>query len=135
MCDWTSSSLGQLSLMEISTCSVCKYNIVGVLQSVLSVQLQLLLLQEAVSVVVGFTRYKHASCLCGYAELKSVSQWSFDYVIPPLINTGMSFSFLLAVATISSDLDATTSTWGKSMSLAGSIMPTPCFTVEIVLAR
>lgn len=80
--------------------------------------------KQAVGVVVGFTCSKHTSrdCLYGFTELKPVSHWSFDYVITPWVNTGMSSSFLLAMATISSDLDITTSTGRKKVSLVGSVM-------------
>ncbi|KAM9352917.1 IgGFc-binding protein-like [Symphorus nematophorus] len=81
--------------------------------------------QKAVGVVIGFTCSKHTpgNCLYGFAALKPVSHWSFDYVIPPLVNTGMSpASFLLAMATIDSDMDVTTSTARENVSLVGGIM-------------
>lgn len=80
--------------------------------------------QGAVGVVVGYTCSKHASedSLYGFAELKPVSQWNFDYVIPPLVNTGINSSFLLAISTVSSDLDVTTSTGRKSTSLIGGVV-------------
>ncbi|XP_059194717.1 IgGFc-binding protein-like isoform X2 [Centropristis striata] len=78
--------------------------------------------QQAVSLVVGFTCSKQTpeDCLYGFAELKPVTHWSFDYVIPPLVNTGM--SLLLAVSAVDSDLDVTASTWRKNESLVGGIM-------------
>ncbi len=80
--------------------------------------------QEAVGVVVGFTCSKHTpgDCLYGFAELKPVSHWSLDYVIPPLVNIGMNSSFLLAMATINSDMDVTTSTGRTNVSLVGGVM-------------
>lgn len=80
--------------------------------------------QEAVGVVVGFTCSKHTpgNCLYGFAELKPVSHWSFDYVIPPLVNTSMSSSFLLAMATISSDMDIAMGTRRMNVSLVGGVM-------------
>ncbi|KAM6995326.1 IgGFc-binding protein [Tautogolabrus adspersus] len=80
--------------------------------------------QEAVGVVVGFTCYKDTvgHCLYGFAELKPVSHWSFDYVVPPLVNTEMSYSFLLAMAAINSPLEVTTSTRQTNMSLVGGVM-------------
>lgn len=108
--------------------SVLKLHI-GVLQSVYlqsnsSLSGSELNSQKAVGVVVGFTCSKHTpeACLYGFAQLKPVSHWGFDYVIPPLVNTGMSSSFLLAMATISSEMDVTTSNWRKNVSLVGGVM-------------
>ncbi|XP_051261445.1 IgGFc-binding protein-like isoform X2 [Dicentrarchus labrax] len=108
--------------------SVLKLHI-GVLQSVYlqsnsSLSGSELNSQKAVGVVVSFTCSKPTpgDCLYGFAELKPVSHWSFDYVIPPLVNTRMSSSFLLAMAAISSDMDVTTSTGRKSVSLVGGEM-------------
>ncbi|KAM9852133.1 IgGFc-binding protein-like [Aulostomus maculatus] len=80
--------------------------------------------QEAVGVVVGFTCSQNTTgnCLYGFTQLNPVSHWSFDYIIPPSVNTGMSPSFLLAIATISSDLDVNSSTARKNVSLVGGVM-------------
>lgn len=80
--------------------------------------------QEAVGVVVGLTCSKHTpeDCLYGFAELKPVSHWSFNYVIPPLVNTGLSSSFLLAIATANTDMDIITNTRRKNVSLFGGVM-------------
>ncbi|XP_041649020.1 IgGFc-binding protein isoform X2 [Cheilinus undulatus] len=80
--------------------------------------------QEAVGVVVGFTSSKHTSghLLCGFCELKPVSHWSFDYIVPPLVNTRMSYSFLLAMGTVNSVLDVTTTTGQTNISLIGGVM-------------
>ncbi|XP_074538742.1 IgGFc-binding protein [Halichoeres trimaculatus] len=82
--------------------------------------------KEAVGVVVGFTcpKYKTGHCSYGFSELESVSHWSFDYIVPPLVNTDMSSSFLLAMASINSVLDVTTSTGQTNMSLDGGVMRT-----------
>lgn len=108
--------------------SVLKLHI-GVLQSVYlqsnsSLSGSELNSQEAIGVVVGFACSKHTpeDCLYGFAELKPVSRWSFDYVIPPLVNTSMSSSFLLAMATINSDMYINTSTGQKNVSLVGGTM-------------
>ncbi|XP_030248331.1 IgGFc-binding protein-like isoform X5 [Sparus aurata] len=80
--------------------------------------------REAVCVVVGFTCSKHTPghCLYGFAQLKPASHWGFDYIIPPLVNTRMSSSFLLAMTAIKSEVDITTSTGRKNLSLLGDIM-------------
>ncbi|CAJ1061665.1 LOW QUALITY PROTEIN: IgGFc-binding protein [Xyrichtys novacula] len=80
--------------------------------------------KEAVGVVVSFTCSKHTPghCLYGFAALQPVSQWGFDYVLPPLVNTVMSSSFLLAMATINSALNITISTGQTNMSLNGGVM-------------
>lgn len=108
--------------------SVLKLHI-GVLQSVYlhsnsSLSGSELNSQEAVGVVVGFTCSKHTpgDCLYGFAELKPVSHWSLDYIVPPLVNTGMNSSFLLAMATINSDVDVTTSTGRTNVYLVGGVM-------------
>lgn len=82
--------------------------------------------KEAVGVVVGVTcpKYTTGHCLYGFAELESVSHWSFDYIVPPLVNTEMSSSFLLAMVTINSVLDVTTSTGQTNMTLDGGVMRT-----------
>lgn len=102
---------------------------IGVLQSVYlqsscSLSGSELISKEAVGVVVGFTCSKHTpgDCSYGFAELKPVTHWSFDYVIPPLVNTGMSSSFLLAMATIDSDLYVTASTERNNVSLIGGVL-------------
>ena len=80
--------------------------------------------REAVCVVVGFTCSKHTPghCLYGFAQLKPASHWGFDYIIPPLVNTRMSSSFLLAMTAIKSEVDITTSTGRNNFSLLGDIM-------------
>nr|XP_046255484.1 IgGFc-binding protein-like isoform X2 [Scatophagus argus] len=80
--------------------------------------------QHAVGVVIGFTCSKHTPgpCVYGFADLKPVPHWSFDYVIPPLVNTGMSSSFLLALATMNSEMDVNTSTGRNDVSLVGGVM-------------
>ncbi|XP_078108021.1 IgGFc-binding protein-like [Sander vitreus] len=94
------------------------------LQSDFSLSGSELISKEAVGVVVGFTCSKDTpgDCLYGFAELKPVTHWGSEYVIPPLVNTGMSSSFLLAMATINSELDFTTSTRRNNLSLIGGIM-------------
>ena len=79
---------------------------------------------EAVGVMVGFTCSKHTTghCLYGFAQLKPASDWGFDYIIPPLANTRMSSSFLLAMTAIQSEVDITTSTGRRNVSLLGGIM-------------
>ncbi|XP_071325188.1 IgGFc-binding protein [Trachinotus anak] len=108
--------------------SVLKLHI-GVLQSVYlqsnaSLSGSELNSQEAVGVVVGFTCSKHTDedCYYGFADLTPVSHWSFDYIILPLENTGMSSGSLLAMSTINSDLDITTSTRKNNISLVGGAM-------------
>ncbi|KAM9782502.1 IgGFc-binding protein [Neosynchiropus ocellatus] len=75
----------------------------------------------AVGVLVCFTclKYTPGECLHGFAQLRPVSRWRFDYMIPPLVNTGMSSSFLLAMSTLSSDLHVTTSTERRDVALTG----------------
>lgn len=80
--------------------------------------------QEAVGVVVGYTcsGQTRGDCIYGFAELKPVSHWGFDYAIPPLVNTGMSSSCLLAMSSINSDVDVVTSNGRESVSLIGGVM-------------
>lgn len=77
--------------------------------------------QKVVGVVFGFTCCKHRPrpYLYGFSQLKPDSDWRFDYFIPPLANTGTSSSFLLALATMNSEIDMATS---KIMSLADGVM-------------
>lgn len=80
--------------------------------------------QEAVGVVVGFTCSKHTTgdCFSGYADLKPVTHWGFNYIIPPLVNTGISSSFLLAMSTINSNLGINAITDHNTVSLVGGVM-------------
>ncbi|XP_071062157.1 IgGFc-binding protein [Pseudochaenichthys georgianus] len=80
--------------------------------------------QEAVGVVVGFTCSKHTTgdCFSGYADLKPVTHWGFNYIIPPLVNTGISSSFLLAMSTINSNLRINAITDHNTVSLVGGVM-------------
>ena len=80
--------------------------------------------QEAVGVVVGFTCSKHipGACLYGFAKPKKASHWTFDYVIPPLVNTGITSFFLLGMATIYWEVAFNSSSRQKNVSLNGSVM-------------
>lgn len=80
--------------------------------------------QKAVGVVVGFTCSKHTpgACLYGFAQLKPVSHWTFDYVIPPLVNTGITSFFLLGMATIYWEVAFNSSSRRRNLSLIGSVM-------------
>lgn len=84
-------------------CSVC-------LQSDSSLSGSEINSQKAVGVAVGFTCSKHTPgvCLYGFAPLKPVENWRFDYFIPPLANTGTSSSFLLPMTAMSSEVHITT---------------------------
>lgn len=80
--------------------------------------------QKAVGVVVGFTCSKHTPrvCLYGFAQLKPVESWRFDYLIPPLTNAGTSSSFLLAMTAVNSEIHITTDSKRESLSVVGRIM-------------
>lgn len=80
-----------------------------------------ILSEEDVCVLVGFTCSKTptGNCSYGFAELRPVSQWGFDYVIPPLVNTGVSSSFLLATATTNSMLDVGVGTSRENVPVVG----------------
>ncbi|XP_057690269.1 IgGFc-binding protein isoform X2 [Corythoichthys intestinalis] len=82
--------------------------------------------QEAVGVMVGFTCVNHllGDCLYGFAELKPVTLWSYEYFVPPLINAGMSPSLLLAMSNINANMRVTTSMDKKSVSVSGGVMKT-----------
>lgn len=78
--------------------------------------------QEAVGVVVGFTCSKHSpgDCLYGFAQLKPVSLWSFDYFIAPINDTQM--SFLLAMTSVDTNLHIANSTMQHNVSLVVGVM-------------
>ncbi|XP_054637554.1 IgGFc-binding protein isoform X2 [Dunckerocampus dactyliophorus] len=82
--------------------------------------------QEPVGVIVGFTCFDHTvgECLYGFAELKPVSSWSFEYFVPRVVNAGISPSLLLAMTKINADLDVITRSGKKNLSLRGGVMKT-----------
>ncbi|XP_077384324.1 IgGFc-binding protein [Festucalex cinctus] len=96
------------------------------LQSNFSLSGSELYAQESVGVIVGFTCVDHllGDCVYGFSELKPVSRWSYEYFVPPLINSGKSPSLLLAMTNVNSNLHVTTSNGQKSLSLIGGIMKT-----------
>ncbi|XP_077431734.1 IgGFc-binding protein-like [Vanacampus margaritifer] len=105
------------------------------LQSNFSLSGSELYAQESVGVIVGFTCVNHllGDCLYGFSELKPVSRWSYEYFVPPLKNSGMSPSLLLAMTNVNSNLHVTTSNGQKSLSLIGGVMKTiPVFALDEV---
>lgn len=80
--------------------------------------------EEAIGVVVGFacSKHTHEDCFYGFAELSPVSHWSFDYILFPPENTGMSSSALFAMSSMNSALDINTNTGQKTVSLVGGVM-------------
>nr|XP_057939674.1 IgGFc-binding protein [Doryrhamphus excisus] len=82
--------------------------------------------QEPVGVIVGFTcfDYKAGDFLYGFAELKPVSRWSFDYFIPRVLNAGVNPSLLLAMTKINANLVVVTSNEKRNVSLHGGVMKT-----------
>ncbi|XP_061531066.1 IgGFc-binding protein [Phycodurus eques] len=96
------------------------------LQSNFSLSGSELYAQASVGVIVGFTcgNYLLGGCLYGFAELKPVSLWGYEYFVPPLVNAGTRSSLLLAMTNINSNLVVTTSNGQTSVSSSGGLMKT-----------
>ncbi|XP_061919145.1 IgGFc-binding protein isoform X2 [Entelurus aequoreus] len=96
------------------------------LQSNVSLAGSKLYSQEPVGCIVGFTCFEHTvgNCLYGFAELKPVSRWSFEYFVPRVVNAGLNSSLLLAMTKIDADLDVITTSGKKNFSLSGGVMKT-----------
>ncbi|XP_049587088.1 IgGFc-binding protein isoform X3 [Syngnathus scovelli] len=82
--------------------------------------------QESVGVIVGFTCKKHllGDCIYGFSQFKPVSLWSYEYFVPPLVNSGKTPSLLLAMTNINSSLEVTTNNGQKSVALRRGVMKT-----------
>ncbi|XP_061808679.1 IgGFc-binding protein [Nerophis lumbriciformis] len=96
------------------------------LQSNVSLSGSKLYSQEPVGCIVGFTCFEHTvgNCLYGFAELKPVSRWSFEYFLPGVVNAGLNSSLLLAMTKINADLDVITTSGKNNFSLSGGVMKT-----------